>query len=121
MPVVSGSRRSLLLPLGAIALSSACLAPLAAGCAVTTDEGTGTESGAVSITSSAQSSYVSDAVLGVLGQSPATKGITWNVSHDNTFDADWLVNSPLQPLWGQPVSTLTYPKACTANCEPDFA
>ena len=48
------------------------------------------------------------------------QGQTWNVSHDNTFDADWLVNSPLQPLFGEPVESLVYPRACTTHCDPDF-
>jgi phosphatidylserine/phosphatidylglycerophosphate/cardiolipin synthase-like enzyme len=49
------------------------------------------------------------------------QGKTWNVTHDNTFDSNWLINSTLQPLWGQPVEQLVYPSACTTNCDPDFA
>ncbi len=77
------------------------------------------ESGSAAV-SVAQSSYVSTAVLGVLQQSPSMQGKTWNVSHDNTFDSNWLINSPLQPLYGRPVSELVHPAACTTNCDPDF-
>jgi hypothetical protein len=92
---------------------------LAAGCSSAIDgENTGTAGEAVD---GAQSSYVSDAVLGVLANSSSMQGKTWNVSHDNTFDADWLVNSPLQPMWGKATSSLVYPKACTTNCDADFA
>jgi phosphatidylserine/phosphatidylglycerophosphate/cardiolipin synthase-like enzyme len=68
----------------------------------------------------AESSYVSDAVLATLAQWPSMQGKTWNVSHDNTFTGNWLLNTPMQPLWGQPVSTLVVPAACTSNCDPDF-
>ena len=106
------------LRLDALALGAASFALLAAGCSASTGEDTGSSTAAVS---TAQSSYVSDAVLGVLAQSSAMHDKTWNVSHDNTFDSDWLINSPLQPMWGQPVGQLVYPKACTTNCDPDFA
>ncbi len=109
------SRAGALAPLALVAVS---FAPFAEGCSVATSEDTGSGSAAVSV---AQSSYVSDAVLGVLAQSPSMQGKTWNVSHDNTFDSNWLINSPLQPMYGQPVSALVHPKACTTNCDPDFA
>ena len=71
---------------------------------------------------SGESSNVSNAVLSVLStRSPGMKGVTWNVSHDNTFDADWLINTPSQKLWGEPLATLSYPAVCKTNCDPDFA
>jgi hypothetical protein len=115
------TRRTLRLGALALGATSLPLAVLAAGCSASTGgEETGTGSEALSV---AQSTYVSDAVLGVLQQSPASsmQGKTWNVSHDNTFDSNWLINTPAQPMWGQPVSQLVFPKACTTNCDPDFA
>jgi hypothetical protein len=102
----------------ALALTGATAASLAAGCSASSGEDTARSSEAVSV---AQSSYVSDAVLAVLQQSPSMQGKTWNVSHDNTFDSNWLINTPLQPLYGEPVSQLVHPAACTSNCDPDFA
>ncbi len=93
-------------------------AAFAVGCSASNGEATGDSAEAIN---AAQSSYVSDAVLGVLQQSPSFQGKTWNVSHDNTFDSNWLINTPLQPMWGVPVSELVHPNACTANCDPDFA
>ncbi len=90
---------------------------VAASCSSSPDEPADHASSAVT---TAQSSYVSDAVLAALRQSPSMQGQTWNVSHDNTFDADWLVNTPLQPLFGKPVASLVTPAACTTNCDPDF-
>jgi hypothetical protein len=121
MPLFVTSRRSRslhALAVPALVGAAACLAPLAQGCSASTGEDVESGSSALSV---AQSSYVSDAVLGVLAQSPAMQGKTWNVSHDNTFDSNWLINSPLQPMYGQPVSTLVHPNACTTNCDPDFA
>ncbi len=118
MSAAQHRRRSFHVRLSALALGGASLASLMAGCSAAPDEGTGSSSEAVSV---AQSSYVSDAVLAVLQQSPAMQGKTWNVSHDNTFDSNWLINTPLQPLFGQPVSLLVHPAACTINCDPDFA
>jgi len=97
----------------ALALPAAALA----GCS-SSPEDVGTTSSAAT---AAQSTYVSDAVLAVLQRSPGLQGQTWNVSHDATFDADWLVNTPLQPMFGQPVASLVTPAACTSNCDPDFA
>jgi hypothetical protein len=110
-------RKSSFRPFLGLALAAAACAPAATGCAVSTENA---EESSEALTG-AQSSYVSDAVLGVLNQSPAMKGITWNVTHDNTFDANWLVNTPLQPLWGKSVSTLSYPaNTCSGNCDADF-
>jgi phosphatidylserine/phosphatidylglycerophosphate/cardiolipin synthase-like enzyme len=122
MSIRSASRvRSSFRPFVGLALAAAACVPAATGCSVTTNENASDSTEAVTLTGGAQSSYVSDAVLGVLNQSPAMKGVTWNVSHDNTFDANWLVNTPLQPLWGKSVSTLSYPATtCSGNCDADF-
>ena len=112
MPFSHVSPRRLAASLGAVALA------LLAACSASTGEDAASGASAVS---AAQSSYVSDAVLGVLGQSASMQGKTWNVTHDNTFDGDWLINSPLQPMYGEPVSQLVYPSACTSGCDPDFA
>jgi phosphatidylserine/phosphatidylglycerophosphate/cardiolipin synthase-like enzyme len=112
------SARSRVLVGSALVLGAIPFAALASGCSASTGENIGEEGAAVTV---AESSYVSDAVLGVLQQSPGMQGKTWNVSHDNTFDADWLVNSPLQQLWGKPTSSLVYPAKCTTNCDADFA
>jgi hypothetical protein len=101
---------------GALFFASACAAPLAA-CSSRAEESAEGESEALT---GAESSYVSAAVLSTLAQWPAMQGRTWNVTHDNTFTGDWLINTPLQPLWGQPVATLNVPAACTSNCDPDF-
>jgi phosphatidylserine/phosphatidylglycerophosphate/cardiolipin synthase-like enzyme len=67
------------------------------------------------------STYVGDAVIAALQQYPSMQGITWNVTQDNVLDSQWLLNSPLQPMWGQSLSSLVYPQACSGNCDPDFS
>ena len=110
---VPSSMRSLLV----LAAAGVACAPIATGCASSAGESTGDQ---VDGLSGAQSSYVSDAVLGTLQLSPAMKGKTWNVTHDNSFGADWLLNTPMQPLWGKSVGTLVYPQPRTQNCDADF-
>jgi hypothetical protein len=68
----------------------------------------------------AESSYVSDGVLGALKAWPAMQGRTWNVTHDNRFEGNWVLQTPVQPMWGQSIAGLSVPEACTKNCDPDF-
>lgn len=96
----------------------ALAATLAAGCAG--NDGERVDEGAQEITS-AESSYVSDFVLDALGNYPAMKGKTWNVTHDNRFEGNWVLQTPMQSMFGQDLNTLTTPKDCTTNCDPDFA
>ena len=108
-------------PLSLVTLPFASLfaLPFASGCSAS--PGDASESTSAEIVPTAESSYVSDSVLGALSAWPAMKGRTWNVTHDNRFDADWLLQTPVQPLWGSDVGTLSVPDACTENCDPDFA
>lgn len=48
------------------------------------------------------------------------QGRTWNVTHDNRFEAGWLLQTPVKPIWGQSVAALSVPAACTSNCDADF-
>lgn len=68
----------------------------------------------------AESSYVSDTVLEALAPHEPMRGKTWNVSHDNRLEGDWLVQTPVEALWGAPVSDLLVPARCTSDCDADF-
>jgi phosphatidylserine/phosphatidylglycerophosphate/cardiolipin synthase-like enzyme len=67
----------------------------------------------------AQSSYVSDIVLEALEAYPEMRGRTWDVSHDNRLLDDWLIQTPVTPIWGESASSLLLAK-CTQDCDPDF-
>jgi phosphatidylserine/phosphatidylglycerophosphate/cardiolipin synthase-like enzyme len=68
----------------------------------------------------AESSYVSDTVVAALSAYPQMRGRTWNVSHDNRLEGDWVVQTPVQSIWGAPGSDLVVTSACTTNCDADF-
>jgi phosphatidylserine/phosphatidylglycerophosphate/cardiolipin synthase-like enzyme len=93
------------------------LLALLAGCAPSLDEELADREHA---NSGAESSYVSDTVLGALEAHAHMRGRTWNVSHDNRFEGDWLVETPAQSIWGAPASELEVPRACTSQCDTDF-
>jgi phosphatidylserine/phosphatidylglycerophosphate/cardiolipin synthase-like enzyme len=51
----------------------------------------------------------------------ATRGSTWDLSVDNSFDTDWVIQTPPAQYWGQPVAELPIALPCTgATCDPDF-
>jgi phosphatidylserine/phosphatidylglycerophosphate/cardiolipin synthase-like enzyme len=68
----------------------------------------------------AESSYVSDTVVSALSAYPGMRGRTWNVSHDNRLVGDWLVQTPVQSIYGVPGSELIVAAPCTTNCDADF-
>lgn len=91
--------------------------------AVDSDEGATTAAEPAAVTTLTESSYVSAAVLDVLAASPSNasmRGKTWNVSHDNRLAGDWILKTPVQPMFGHAVAELVVPAACTSNCDPDF-
>src|SRR5688572_15265289 len=73
---------------------------LAAGCSAGDDR----ELAAQSQPLAAEWSYVSDTVVAALSASPAMEGATWNVTQDNHFEPGWVVQTPVQPLWGRNVA-----------------
>jgi phosphatidylserine/phosphatidylglycerophosphate/cardiolipin synthase-like enzyme len=50
------------------------------------------------------------------------RGVTWDVSGDNSFASDWIVQTPLAAYWGQPAGALPLVTSCAgdAACDPDF-
>jgi len=50
------------------------------------------------------------------------RGVTWDVSRDNSFAPDWIVQTPLAAYWGQPAGALPIVTTCAgdARCDPDF-
>ena len=96
--------------------------PLLSGCSASPSDARASTSADTLPT--AESSYVSDAVLGALSAWPAMQGRTWNVTHDNRFDDGWLLQTPMQPLLGSDgradVSALSVPGACASSCDSDF-
>ncbi len=67
-------------------------------------------------------SYIGQDVIGVLqANHAATQGQTWDVSTDNSFAPDWIVQSPPAQYWGQPVAALPIAQPCSGQgCDPDF-
>ncbi|HEV7558476.1 MAG TPA: phospholipase D-like domain-containing protein [Kofleriaceae bacterium] len=51
-----------------------------------------------------------------------SRGQTWDVGTDNSFDADWVVQTPLASYWGTPASSLPVVSTCSGDpqCDPDF-
>jgi hypothetical protein len=117
----TSTRRSLR-PRAAAVVSAASLVSLASVAAVGCGQAAPAEEldqaeGAIHV---AESSYVSDAVLASLGTRPDMKGRTWGVSHDNRFEGNWILQTPMRPVWDAPLTTLQVPAACTTNCDADF-
>ena len=116
------SNRRSLRPRTAAVASAVCLVSLVSGAAVGCGQAASVEDldqteGALHV---AESSYVSDAVLASLGTRPDMKGRTWGVSHDNRFEGNWILQTPMRPIWDAPLTTLQVPAACTTNCDADF-
>lgn len=72
----------------------------------------------------AEISHVGEHVLSVLSRSPNMRGRTWDVSFDNRFDADFIVQTPTHVPWGRSLRELDIAPTCNpkrdANCDPDF-
>jgi phosphatidylserine/phosphatidylglycerophosphate/cardiolipin synthase-like enzyme len=52
----------------------------------------------------------------------ASRGETWDVSSDNSLDPGWILQTPLEPYWSQPLAALPVAEPCdgAAGCDPDF-
>src|SRR3569623_251979 len=50
------------------------------------------------------------------------RGVTWDVSDDNAFAPDWLVQTPVAAYWGQPAAALPLATSCAGDprCDADF-
>jgi phosphatidylserine/phosphatidylglycerophosphate/cardiolipin synthase-like enzyme len=71
----------------------------------------------------AELSPIGQDVLAALRTSHAeSRGQTWDVGTDNSFDADWVVQTPLASYWGTPASSLPIVSTCAGDpaCDPDF-
>src|SRR3569623_2995114 len=53
----------------------------------------------------------------------AARGVTWDVSDDNAFAPDWIVQTPVAAYWGQPAAALPIATSCAGDprCAADFA
>ena len=51
-----------------------------------------------------------------------SRGETWDLGTDNSFDANWVVQTPLASYWGMPASSLPVVSTCAGDpqCDPDF-
>jgi phosphatidylserine/phosphatidylglycerophosphate/cardiolipin synthase-like enzyme len=51
-----------------------------------------------------------------------SRGVTWDVSTDNAFTGDWVIQTPPATYWGQPAAAEPVASTCTGEpgCDPDF-
>ncbi len=97
--------------LALLALAAACAQPNTPG----GDDGLDTLS--------AQFSPIGQAAIAALRDGHAdARGLTWDASLDNSFDTDWVVQTPLATYWGQPANALPIASDCAGDpaCDPDF-
>ncbi len=52
----------------------------------------------------------------------ASRGQTWDVGSDNSLDPSWILQTPLETYWSQPLASLPVAEPCdgAATCDPDF-
>jgi hypothetical protein len=52
----------------------------------------------------------------------SARGVTWDVSSDNTLDGNWLIQTPPEADWTLPTAQLPVATPCagSAGCDPDF-
>ena len=68
----------------------------------------------------AEWSYVSDTVVSALSAASSMEGRTWNVSRDNRFEPGFVIQTPVEAIWGRDVQELNVPAVCKSDCDADF-